>query len=397
MIGFPLSALIASAGHRVTGLDADRRRVEALGRGVPPVDEPGVEPLFREAVGAGRYRATSDPSEAVAGAEVVVLIVPVPLGPDRRADLSALLDACGDVGRHLSRGALVVVETTLPPGTTAGPVRAALEGASGMAAGRDFFLAHSPERVMNGTILEQMRSYPKVVGGFTAACLERASAFYATFCPSVLAMPDLASAELEKVAEGVYRDVNIALANQLARVCEELGADFDAVRRAATSQPFCHLHRPSAGVGGLCIPVYPHFLPAQGKGDVVSASRELNESMPRFVAERALELSGKGASILVLGLSFRAGVKDLRLSPTLEVVRILREAGRTVRVADPHFTADEVRAATGCGAEMEGGFILVLTAEGSFGDVLAARPRTPALDCTGRFPQARFQLGRNVR
>jgi UDP-N-acetyl-D-mannosaminuronic acid dehydrogenase len=388
--------LIADAGHRVIGLDTDAELVKAIEHDQFTPREPGTEAPYRKACEEGRFTATLDASVAVTDAEVVVIIVPVPVDSDHRPDLTNLERACAAIGPHLSRDSLVVVESTLPPGTMEGVVRAALEQASGLTAGRDFFLAHSPERVMAGTIVEQMRSYPKVIGALTATGRQRAERFYTTFCPSVLAMPNLISAELGKVVEGVYRDVNIALANHLARVCEDLGADFTAVHRAANSQPYCHLHRPSAGVGGLCIPVYPYFLPSRGQSDLVRACRAYNEIVPRFVAERTLELSGESATILTLGLAFRAGIRDMRLSPSLEIITTLREAGRTVRVMDPNYTSGEIMSACGCASKPVGDFILVLTAEDAFANILIDNPDTPSLDCTGRFPQATYQLGRNI-
>ncbi|MCC6381719.1 MAG: nucleotide sugar dehydrogenase [Dehalococcoidia bacterium] len=325
-IGLPLAATIASRGHTVFACDVDPDRVAFVNRGENPLpDEAGLGDLLRRTVSAGLLTATGDTAAAVARCETVLFAVAVDVDAAGRADLTNLLAACDDVARGLQPGALCVFDTTLPVGTTRRVLAPRLE-AGRRRVGKDLFVAFSPERLLMGRIIEDLTKYPKVVGGVDRLGGERAAAFYRTvFGSEVLTLASAEAAELSKLSEGAYRDLNIALANELAQVADAHGLDINEVLRAANSQPYCHLHTPGTGVGGHCIPVYPRFL-MQGEGpSALSAlGREVNDSMPAYAAERVAGLVGglAGKRVLVLGLTFRP---DVAVTPHTNAVDLLRE------------------------------------------------------------------------
>lgn len=345
-IGLPLAVQFASKGARVTGYDVSATRVAGINAGRNPLHgEPGIDDALPALVGSGSLRATTDARDAVAGADVVVLIVPVDIDATQRPDFT-LLDAAVDaIAPHLRAGALAIVETTVPVGTTRYRVGGRIIDRTGLTPGRDLALAFSPERVSSGTVLRDLRIYPKIVGGIDAASAERAAAFYrAMLDADVMVVRDAETAEFSKLAETTYRDVNIALANEFARVADRLGVDLRQAIEAANSQPYSHVHTPGVGVGGHCIPVYPHFL-AGDDTPLVAEARRINDAMAAYGVGRLAHALGTldGARVIVLGLSYRAGVRESRHSSAFGLVHALIGAGATPFVHDPLYTADEVR------------------------------------------------------
>ena len=347
-IGLPLAARIAATGRRVYGCDIDEGRVGQVNRGENPIpDEAGLGELLRQVVGAGTLVATTDTTTAVRESEVVLFAVAVDVDEHGRADLRSLLAAAEAAGKGLRHGALCIFDTTLPIGTTRQVMAPALEG-GGLRLGRDFHVAFSPERLLMGRVIEDLARYPKVVGGVDREGGRLAAEFYrAVFDGEVFELANAETAELSKLAEGAYRDLNIALANELAQVADLHGLDFSEVARAANSQPYCHLHVPGTGVGGHCIPVYPRFL-MQGAGpsELPALGRRINDSMPAYAAERLAEILGglEGQRILVLGLTFRPNVA---VTPHTNAVDLLREfelRGARVYGDDPLLGEAEVRA-----------------------------------------------------
>ncbi|MHB8515484.1 MAG: nucleotide sugar dehydrogenase [Dehalococcoidia bacterium] len=361
-IGVPLAVQFASKGATVTGYDVDPARVaEINARRNPLRGEPGLDEMLPGAVASGRLRATTDARDAVADAEVVVLIVPVDVDAARQPDF-ALLDAAVDaIGPYLRRGVLVIVETTVPVGTTRGRVGARIHAASGLAPTTDFSLAFSPERVSSGTVLRDLRIYPKVVGGIDAHSTARAVEFYGAMLDAeVTALRDAETAEFSKLAETTYRDVNIALANEFARIADRLGVDALQAIEASNTQPYSHIHTPGAGVGGHCIPVYPYFL-ADAQAELIPAARRINDDMARYAVARLARAMGslEGTTVVVLGLAYRANVREWRHSSAFGLASALTGAGAHVYVHDPLFTAEEVRA---CGLEPPPAFPLAADA-----------------------------------
>ena len=349
-IGLPLAAQYAGKGMRVIGCDVDQAVVDAVNQGQAHIrEEPGLDEAVASAVRAGRLSASADTRSAVGEADVVVVIVPLIVAAADAIDYSNVDAATRAVGRSLRRGALVVYETTLPVGTTRHRLAPMLEEESGLAAGTGFHLAFSPERVYAGRIFEDLRRYPKIVGGVDEASTAAAVDFYRSALDAeVWAVANTETAEFAKLAETTYRDVNIALANQLALYAASREVDVAEAFKAANSQPFSHLHRPSLGVGGHCIPVYPRFLlgdATNGELSLVREGRQTNDRMAEVGIGRLERLLGglEGKHVLVLGASYREDVKELAFSTVFPIVELLHRGGAQVTVVDPLFEPVELR------------------------------------------------------
>ena len=352
-VGLAVAAVWLRHGARVIGVDVDRGKVDMINDGDVPHPEGVVRDAVRAGLREGRFKATYDGVWASRNADIMDVIVPLVYGGGG-PDFSALDSAVGNVAKGLSRGDVVIVETSLPPGTTEGRVREVLEGVSGLVAGEDFGLIYSPERVMIGHAVEDIEvRYPKIVSGIGAKSLEVGEAIYSLMCRAgVVKVSSPRVAEFEKLAEGVYRDVNIALANELARLSRLLGVDFDEVIEAANSQPYSHIHRPGVGVGGLCIPVYPRLLEwvAESLGvrlELVSLARGVNDFQPMYISSlvaEGLSMLGsniRGSRVALLGDAFRGDVGVTALTPTHVIARSLMDMGAEVVVHDPYVKRDE--------------------------------------------------------
>ena len=349
-IGLPLAAQFAAKGLEVTGCDVLPEVVDSINAGRSHIhEEAGLEDAVATAVAAGKLKATVDTPAAVANADVAVVIVPLMVDDDHNIDYRNLDSATRAVGRGLHRGSLVVFETTLPVGTTRQRLGPMLEKESGLKVSHDFFLAFSPERLYAGRIFEDLRKYPKIVGGVDEQSTRRAVEFYRSVLDAeVWAVDNAETAEFTKLAETTYRDVNIALANQFALYAAGRDVNVGQAFKAANSQPFSHIHRPSLGVGGHCIPVYPHFLlgdASDAELTLVRDGRQTNDNMARVgVAQLERVLGGlRGRRVLVLGAAYREDVKELAFSTAAAVVEILNDAGAHVMVHDPLFTPDELQ------------------------------------------------------
>lgn len=352
-IGLPLAAQFASKGARVTGCDIDEGVAGAVNEGQCPIrGEPGLAEAVAKGHKAGRLRATTDTARAVHESDVCICIVPVGINNERRPDFRHLDAAASGISGGLRRDSLVIVETTVPVGVTRNRFGRDLCLGSGLSID-EFHLAYSPERVSSGQIFRDLKTYPKIVGGVSPEAGERAAALYRRVLDAeVMLLPDAETAEFTKLAESVYRDVNIALANELARAAEALGVDYATAAKAANSQPYSHLHSPGVGVGGHCIPVYPYFLLEDAPEQrLVSASREINDGMAEYAAERLEEgfkgVDGRGLqgrTVLILGLAYRGGVKEAAFSSTLLLADVLRAKGARVLVHDPLFAEEEIEA-----------------------------------------------------
>ena len=349
-IGLPLAVQYAGRGHEVVGSDRNPAIVEAINAGRSPhLDEQALVDRVPELVAAGRLRATTDNAAAVGGADVVVVIVPVVVDDARQIDFAPIDAATADIGRGLGAGTLVIYETTLPVGTTRERFAPMLSDASGLTADRDYFLAFSPERVLVGRVFLDLQRYPKIVGGIGPASTQRAVAFYeAALEPGteVRAVTNAETAEMTKLAETTYRDVNIALANEYARYAAARGIDVLEVIGAANSQPYSHIHLPGVGVGGHCIPVYPHFLfNTDPDLRIPPLAREINDGMAEFAVGAIEERIGslRDAPVLVLGVAYRADVREDAFSSAFPLRDALRSAGAIVHAHDPYFSAEHLR------------------------------------------------------
>ncbi|MFE5031694.1 nucleotide sugar dehydrogenase [Streptomyces sp. NPDC056683] len=346
-VGLPLAREASLVGLRVAGLDLDPRVVEGLNAGHSHVDDVSDEDVARMRA-AGFTAYTND--KCLARAQTVVICVPTPLSEDGGPDLSAVTSAARAVAGRLRRGRLVVLESTTYPGTTEEIVKPLLEE-SGLRAGEDFALAFSPERIDPGNTTHGLRQTPKVVGGCTPACAAKAAAFYGKLVDTVVQAKGTREAEMAKLLENTYRHVNIALVNELAVLCRELHVDvWDAIRCAGTKpfgfQPF----RPSAGVGGHCIPIDPNYLSYKVRSigyefRFVELAREINARMPEYVVRRAQDLlnhEGRalhGSRVLLLGVTYKPDVADQREAPAVPVARLLREREAEIAFHDPFVPA----------------------------------------------------------
>ena len=348
-IGLPLAAQFAAKGMNVIGCDINAEVVAAINSGRSHIrEEPGLAEAVATAVAAGRLKATQDTPAAVAVADVVVVIVPLMVDNRHNIDFGGLDAATVAISRGLKKGCLVVYETTLPVGTTRNRLGPMLQSGSGLRPGADFSLAFSPERLYAGRIFDDLRRYPKIVGGVDAASTDRAVAFYRTVLDAeVWPVESAETAEFAKLAETTYRDVNIALANELALYGANRGVNVAQAFKAANSQPYSHIHRPGIGVGGHCIPVYPQFLlgdATEGEVGLVRGARSTNDGMARqSINALAAELGGlKGKRVLVLGASYREDVKEMAFSSAIPIVEELHRAHAHALVHDPLFEAHEL-------------------------------------------------------
>jgi UDP-N-acetyl-D-mannosaminuronic acid dehydrogenase len=344
-MGLPLAGVYADTCQNVIGADIDPSVVQMINDGNCHVKrEPGLDELINELVTAGALRATSDIAEAAREASVHVVIVPTPITDTKEPNLSGLRAAVESIGEDLSVGDTVLIECTVPPRTTEGLVVETLEAESGLALG-EFGVAFCPERTSSGRALKDIRgAYPKVVGGIDDESTRVAELIYSEINEKgVLQVSDATTAEAVKVFEGLYRDVNIGLANELGKLTDELGIDVREAIDTANTQPFCDIHDPGPGVGGHCIPFYPYFIidPFETETPLLKTTREVNDSMPAFtVAKLREEFAAEGSglsetSVLVLGLTYRPGVEEIRASPSLDIAVELSDRGFDVYGVDP--------------------------------------------------------------
>ncbi|HWS35986.1 MAG TPA: nucleotide sugar dehydrogenase [Actinoplanes sp.] len=351
-VGLPLAQQATRAGMSVLGFDIDPDVVRALAAGHSHVDDlTGAD--VTEML-AGGFTTSTDET-LIGQARTAVICVPTPLSDGDGPDLRAVLGATAAIGRNLRPGMLVVLESTTYPGTTDEEVRPLLEKLSGLTAGIDFHLAFSPERIDPGNPVYGAHNTPKVVGGYTPACTDTAEEFYGRFVETVVRTRSTREAETAKLLENTYRHVNIALVNEMARFCHELDIDLWDVIHAASTKPFgFQAFYPGPGVGGHCIPIDPNYLSHNVRTKLgypfrfVELAQEINTTMPAYVARRAQNLLNtdgqavRGATILLLGITYKADIADQRESPAAPLARQLAALGATVAYHDPHVTTWEL-------------------------------------------------------
>jgi UDP-N-acetyl-D-glucosamine dehydrogenase len=352
-VGLPLALAFGSEGVEVVGLDIEPRRIEQIRAGESYVEDVDSADLSN-AVSGGLLVATTNYDE-LAAAEAIVICVPTPLTENRQPDLGPVIDAATSLSRVLRRDQLVVLESTTYPGTTRERLVPLLEE-SGLAAGRDFHVAYSPERVDPGRSDFTLRNTVKILGGLTPACSERAKELYERVCDHVMVLSTTDAAEMAKLLENIFRSVNIALVNELAVLCDRMGIDVWEVIDAAATKPFGFMRfDPGPGMGGHCLPVDPFYLAWRAREfdfytEFIELAGKINQSMPYFCVdkiERTLNDHGKpvhGSRILLLGVAYKPGVGDLRESPALKILKLLHERGAELRYHDPHVpTLSEAR------------------------------------------------------
>jgi UDP-N-acetyl-D-glucosamine dehydrogenase len=346
-VGVPLAQVFGEAGKRVVLVDVDEERVAMLNRGESYIEDVPSETLGK--LVQDGLTATTD-YDVLRDADAILIALPTPLSKQREPDLSILLAATRRVAQRLRRGQLIVLESTTYPGTTRESIQPLLEQ-SGLRAGEDFHLAFSPERVDPGNANWTTRNVPKVVGGITEACTDRAAELYGAAIETIHRVSSPEAAELTKLLENIFRSVNIALVNELAQLCDRMAIDVWEVVEAASTKPFGFMSfQPGPGLGGHCIPIDPFYLTWKAREydfytEFIELAGKVNENMPYFcrsLISQALnhgaEKSLKGAKVLVLGVSYKADIGDLRESPALKIIRLLQNAGSDVSYHDPHVT-----------------------------------------------------------
>ncbi len=345
-VGLPVAATFAATGFRVIGLDIKAERVEAINAGHSPIegDEPGLADLLAGVVAEERLHATTEVAD-LGEADVVLISVETPVGDDHRPRYDALKSACRSLGPVMKRGALIVVESTIAPGTIDNLVLPLLEGMSGRRANVDFLLGACPERVMPGKLLANLRGMSRVCGGSSPEAAAVMVALYRHIVQADLDTADVVTAELVKTTENTYRDVQIAFANEVALICEANGADVWRVRELVNKSPYRQMHLPGAGVGGHCIPKDPWLLASAAEGKVllqlIPSARAVNDGMPLHVADLTVEAIASTdrrlseSRVAVLGYAYLENSDDTRNSPGAALVARLEEQGVGVIIHDP--------------------------------------------------------------
>lgn len=357
-IGLPLAVQYARKGHTVFGVDINSETVDQVNNGIEPFPgEANLQEYLKEVVKKGLLSATLNTAEAVTKSDVVVVAVPLFVDENAIPDFTAIDAAAVQIGKGLEKGTLVIFETTLPIGTTRNRIKRALETISGLKGEGDFYLAFSPERVFTGRVFQDLRKYPKLVGGINQESSQKAVAFYEEVLDfdersdlsrenGVWDLGSCEAAEMAKLAETTYRDVNIGLANQFAKFASENNINIYKVIEACNSQPFSHIHQPGIAVGGHCIPVYPHlYLHTDPNATIVREARDFNSRMPEISIRQIEEILGnlEGKKILILGIAYRPGVKEIAFSGALKLLEQLNKLGSKVHAHDPLYDDKEIQ------------------------------------------------------
>ncbi len=383
-VGLPVACIFAETGFDVLGVDIDPARIEKINAGQSPIegDEPGLAELLATVVAAGKLRATTDYA-ALADVDIVLVAVDTPVDDNNHPQYVALKGAMTDLGRVITPGTLVVVESTIAPGTIDTVVRPILEAQSGLKANRDFYIGACPERVMPGKLLANLRRMSRVCGGGTPETAQLMVEFYRNVVQAELDTADIITAELVKTTENAYRDVQIAFANEVAKICEINGADVWKVRALVNKSPGRNMHQPGAGVGGHCIPKDPWLLAYSARDRIplhlIPAARAVNESMPGHVAEMTLRALGGAdvavsqAKIAVLGYAYLENSDDTRHSPTVALMAHLQNKVAELRIHDPWvepYRTDLWETISGCDA------VVLMVKHDAYRDLDFARLKT---------------------
>jgi nucleotide sugar dehydrogenase len=352
-MGLPLAVAFASKGFNVIGVDTNKTVVDRVNNSDNPITgEQDLDSLLAEVVKLNKLNATTDGVEASKKTDIKIIIVPTYLDEENNPDLSIVTAVTKTIAKGLQKGDIVILESTAPPGTTLNLIGRILEKESGLTLNKDFGVAHCPERTNSGTAISDIlgRLNPKVVGGSDSTTLEIVKTIYSIInSRGVVPVSDTSTAEMVKVSEGLYRDMNIAFANNLYLICNELGINTMEVINAANTDAVCHILSPGPGVGGHCIPVYPYFIlkNISHNKKLLELGRKINDSMSQHVINLAEDVLNehnieiKKANILVLGIAYRGGVKETRKSPGLKIALELQEVAANTFVFDPLFSKQE--------------------------------------------------------
>ncbi|HHV96991.1 MAG TPA: UDP-N-acetyl-D-mannosamine dehydrogenase [Clostridiaceae bacterium] len=340
-IGLPTAAMFATHGHKIVGVDINKKVVDALNNGKITIYEPYLDIMVQAAVTSGNLIGKTEPEEA----DAFIIAVPTPITSDKKADMSYVKSAAEAIVPHLRQGNMVVLESTSPPGTVKNLLVPILER-SGLKVGEDLLVAHCPERVLPGKILIELVENPRIIGGVNRKSAEAVMELYRTFVRGEIYLTDATTAEMCKLMENTYRDVNIALANELALLCEKIGINAWEVIQLSNKHPRVNIHLPGPGVGGHCLAVDPWFIvetdPETAK--IIKLGRQINDSMPYNVFKRAIEILSEKDShcikVAILGITYKSNIDDTRESPIIELIKLFEEDGKyQVSIYDPHVSS----------------------------------------------------------
>lgn len=381
-IGLPTAAMFASHGCEVVGVDVSQHVVDTLNAGNIHIEEPGLGDVIKEVVANGKFRAAMAPEKA----DAYILAVPTPNLEDEflSCDLTYVLQAARSIMPYVEKGNTVIVESTIAPRSMDDYVLPVFEGA-GFKIGEDIYLAHCPERVLPGQILYELKHNNRIVGGITPECTEKAAAVYGIFVEGELIKTEAKTAELSKCMENTFRDVNIALANELAKICYKLDINCLDVISMANKHPRVNIHQPGPGVGGHCLAIDPYFICAKApeEAKIIRLGRDTNRSMPEFVVEKTeMLIAGiDNPKIAAFGVTYKGNVDDVRESPSMEIIEMLKLRGYNVAIYDPHVANPEY---VGLEAAVEGADIaLILTDHNEYKNMdlamIADKMNTPVM------------------
>ncbi|MDG4658133.1 nucleotide sugar dehydrogenase [Ectobacillus antri] len=367
-IGLPTSAMFAKYGAEVVGVDIYPEVVEKLNRGEIHIEEPGLGEVVKEVVDKGLFRASLTPEAA----DVFIIAVPTPNHNDehKSCDLTYVLTATKQVLPHVKKGNVIIVESTIAPRSMDDYVKPLVEEA-GFTVGEDIFLVHCPERVLPGQIMHELVHNNRIVGGVTEACAEAGARVYGLFVEGEIIKTNAKTAEMSKLMENTFRDVNIALANELTKVCNALEINALDVIEMANKHPRVNLHSPGPGVGGHCLAVDPYFIVAKAPelANIIKLSRDTNVSMPHYVVDNVKQLLAgeESPKIAAFGVTYKGNVDDMRESPAMDIIDLLRNEGMHVAAHDPHVVHESLVSAEE--AAKDAHMILVLTDHNEFKDM----------------------------
>ena len=333
-IGLPTACLLATHGYQIIGIDVKKEVVEKINQGEAPFKEPGLEELLRNALASNTLIAKTEPEAA----DIFLITVPTPLDKETRmADLGYMSQVSRGIARYLKKGNMVILESTVPPGASEKLLLPILEE-SGLKGGEDFHLVHCPERAIPGNTIYEMINNDRIIGGIDEKSVELAKELYSCFVKGNFYLTDLRTAEMVKLMENTFRDINIALTNEFARIAEESGVNIWEAIELANKHPRVNILKPGPGVGGHCLAIDPWFLaenPARSR--IISLAREINDSMPHHVLSLVKELIGavKDATITVLGVAYKGDVDDTRETPALKFIKLAENEGYKIKIHDP--------------------------------------------------------------
>lgn len=397
-IGLPTAVVLSCYGHTVIGVDIKKEVLLKLSQGNTHLKEPSLGLLIKQVIDRGILHLESTPKSA----EVFIIAVPTPNKSDKSCDLSFVLQAVNSILPILSEGNLIIIESTIPPMTCEEVVKPLIEQA-GLQVGKDVFLAHCPERVIPGQIMKEITENDRVIGGYSEECARRAAAVYSTFTTGQIILTDLRTAEMTKLMENTFRDVNIALANEMAQICDHLGIDVLKAIKMANKHPRVSFLWPGPGVGGHCLAVDPYFIieKAPDLALLIAQARKINKAMPEYIAKKTRRLLAgiESPKICVFGVSYKGNVEDTRESPALEIIHLLELEGFQITIYDPYVVMEGL-AKNPVQAVQGADLILILTDHSEFSSFdyssLAKGMRTPVVFDTRGIVEVEESLPKSV-